>query len=65
MHKVQDKPETAAEAIKFFDWAYKNGAGMADALDYVPLPAAVVGKIQKQFADIKDGSGKAVFAAAN
>ncbi len=65
MHKVQDKPETAAEAIKFFDWAYKHGAGMADALDYVPLPAAVVGKIQKQFADIKDGSGKAVFAAAN
>jgi phosphate transport system substrate-binding protein len=64
MHKLQDKPENAAAAIKFFDWAYKSGGQMAEELDYVPLPANVVGLIQKQFAEIKDGSGKAVVAAA-
>jgi phosphate transport system substrate-binding protein len=64
MHKLQDKPENAAATIKFFDWAYKSGSQMAEQLDYVPLPSNVVGMIQKQFADIKDGSGKAVVAAA-
>ena len=64
MHKVQDKPENAAATIKFFDWAYKSGSEMAQELDYVPLPGNVVGMIQKQFAEIKDGSGKAVVAAA-
>jgi phosphate transport system substrate-binding protein len=65
MHKVQDKPEIAAETIKFFDWALKNGSAMAGQLDYVPLPAPVVGLIEKQFASIKDTSGKAVVAAAH
>jgi phosphate transport system substrate-binding protein len=32
---------TGAEVLKFFDWAYKNGAKMADELDYVPMPDAV------------------------
>jgi len=64
MHKVQDKPENAAATIKFFDWAYKSGGEMAQELDYVPLPGNVVGMIQKQFAEIKDGSGKAVVAAS-
>ncbi len=63
MHKVQDKPENASQVIKFFDWAYKSGSGMAEDLDYVPLPSTVVDRIQKQFALIKDGSGKAIYAA--
>ena len=25
MHKKQDKPQNAAEVLKFFDWAFKNG----------------------------------------
>ena len=33
---------TAREALKFFDWAFTNGAKMAEDLDYVPMPAAVV-----------------------
>ena len=39
MHK-QDKPQNAAEVLKFFDWAFKNGQKMAAELDYVPLPDA-------------------------
>ncbi|MEP6609843.1 MAG: phosphate ABC transporter substrate-binding protein PstS, partial [Burkholderiaceae bacterium] len=38
MHLKQDKPQQAAAALKFFDWAYANGDKMADELDYVPMP---------------------------
>src|SRR5262249_27066624 len=31
-------PSAAQEALKFFDWAYKNGSRMATDLDYVPMP---------------------------
>jgi phosphate transport system substrate-binding protein len=61
MHKVQDKPAEAAAALKFFDWAYKNGDKTADDLDYVPMPASVKAQIEKLWAsEIKDGSGKTV-----
>jgi len=35
-------PAATAEALKFFNWAFKNGAEMAAALDYVPLPESLV-----------------------
>ena len=37
-------PDAAAtgEALKFFNWAYKNGTQMAAELDYVPLPEALI-----------------------
>src|SRR4029077_13458209 len=33
VHKLQEKPENGKEVLKFFDWAFKNGAKMADDLD--------------------------------
>jgi len=61
MHKVQDKPAEGAAALKFFDWAYKNGDKTADELDYVPMPVAVKAQVEKLWsAEIKDGSGKTV-----
>ena len=60
MHKLQDKPAQATAALKFFEWAYKNGDQTADDLDYVPMPAAVKTQIEKAWADIKDSSGKTV-----
>ena len=61
MHKVQDKPANAANTLKFFDWAFANGAKMADDLDYVPLPASVKDLIRSQWAgNLKDASGKAI-----
>ncbi|MGA2654788.1 MAG: phosphate ABC transporter substrate-binding protein PstS [Gammaproteobacteria bacterium] len=35
----------------FFDWAYKNGAAEALALDYVPMPDEVVAAVQKAWAE--------------
>ena len=63
MHKVEDKPVQAAEVLKFFEWAYKNGDQMAAGLDYVPLPESLVKLIQSSWTQIKDASGKPVFTA--
>jgi phosphate transport system substrate-binding protein len=60
MQKVQDKPAQATAALKFFDWAYKNGDKTADDLDYVPMPDTVKSAVEKAWGEIKDGSGKAV-----
>jgi phosphate transport system substrate-binding protein len=61
MHKVQDKPAEAAAALKFFDWAYKNGDKTSDELDYVPMPVSVKQQIEKLWAtEIKDTAGKPI-----
>jgi phosphate transport system substrate-binding protein len=41
-------PDAAATgaALKFFDWAYKNGGKMAADLDYVPLPGALISQVR-------------------
>ncbi|MGE5385400.1 MAG: phosphate ABC transporter substrate-binding protein PstS [Betaproteobacteria bacterium] len=62
MHKAQDKPAQAAEVLKFFDWSYKNGAKMAEELDYVPLPEALVKQIHTSWGNLKDAAGKPVYA---
>ena len=63
MHKSQDKPEQAAQVLKFFDWAYSNGDQMAAELDYVPMPAEVKKLIaERAWSQIKDASGKVVSA---
>jgi phosphate transport system substrate-binding protein len=61
MHKVEDKPAQAAEALKFFQWSYKNGDKLADELDYVPLPDSLVKLINASWSQIKDASGKPVY----
>jgi phosphate transport system substrate-binding protein len=62
---VYKKPDDAAallEALKFFDWAYKNGGKLADELDYVPMPDKVVSLVEKSWKDnIKDGAGVPVW----
>jgi phosphate transport system substrate-binding protein len=60
MQKGQEKPANATAALKFFTWAYANGDQMADALDYVPMPDAVIPAIEKSWADIKDATGKPI-----
>jgi phosphate transport system substrate-binding protein len=66
IHKQPQDPVAASEALKFFAWAYAKGGKMAEDLDYVPLPAKVVGAIQKVWAsDIKDASGKPIYAMSN
>jgi phosphate transport system substrate-binding protein len=64
--KQPKDPAAAAAALKFFAWAYAKGDKMAEDLDYVPMPKAVVTEIQKVWAtEIKDASGKPIFAMSN
>ena len=39
-------PAATGAALKFFDWAYKNGAKMASDLDYVPLPDNLIAQVR-------------------
>src|SRR3954462_9235214 len=65
IHKKPADPVAASGALKFFTWAYAKGGKMAEELDYVPMPAAVVTAVQKMWAsEIKDASGKPLVAAS-
>lgn len=62
MHKAQADAAKGKEVLKFFDWAYKNGGGMATELEYVAMPANVVKLVQEAWkTQLKDASGKAVW----
>jgi phosphate transport system substrate-binding protein len=49
LHTTPDKPGQDAVTLKFFDWAFSHGEGTVQALDYIPLPGAVVTKIRAQW----------------
>jgi phosphate transport system substrate-binding protein len=62
MHKSQADPAKAKEMLKFFDWAYRNGAAMALDLDYIPMPDDVVRLIQSAWkSQIRDPSGRSLW----
>ena len=46
MHKQPNDPAATNAALKFFAWAFAKGGKMAEELDYVPMPANVVGAVQ-------------------
>jgi phosphate transport system substrate-binding protein len=63
MPKKPKDPVAATEALKFFSWAYRNGAQMAEELDYVALPVNVVAAIQAMWSrEITDPNGKPILA---
>lgn len=66
IHKQPKDPAAAAEALRFFAWAYAKGDKMALDLDYVPMPPTVIAAIQKVWAaEVKDAGGKPLFAASH
>jgi phosphate transport system substrate-binding protein len=55
MYKEPVDKAASTDALKFFDWAFKNGSKMAEDLDYIPMPASVVDLVAKTWAkDIKN-----------
>jgi phosphate transport system substrate-binding protein len=50
MHKVPADKAASAEALKFFGWSFEKGAKMAEELDYIPMPDAVVKLIHATWA---------------
>jgi len=62
LHTTQDKPQNALQVMKFYDWSFRNGQKMAEALDYVPLPESLTRMIAESWKrDVKDAAGKAIW----
>jgi phosphate transport system substrate-binding protein len=61
MHRRAHQPQSAAEVLKFFDWAFRNGRRMAQELGYVPLPDDLTRIIADAWkSEIRDSAGKPV-----
>jgi len=61
MPKQPEDAAAAAQALKFFAWAFAEGGKLAEELDYVPMPDEVVGAIRKMWAtQIRDAGGRPV-----
>jgi phosphate transport system substrate-binding protein len=63
IYKNPQDAQAAAEALKFFDWAYKNGGQMAEALDYVPMPQNVMQLVEQYWAKNVQHDGKPIYAS--
>jgi len=48
MYKDPTDKKQSQEALKFFDWAFKNGRQSALELDYVPLPDSLTNQIRQR-----------------
>ena len=46
MYKQPRDAKRSADALAFFKWALENGQSQAQALDYVPLPPALVQQVE-------------------
>ena len=64
VYKQPEDPNATRDALKFFDWAFANGAGMAKDLNYIPLPKTIVSDIKRRWAsEIVGQDGKPVLSA--
>ena len=62
VYKQPDDAAAVNEALKFFSWAYKDGATMAAALDYVPLPAPLIAQVKKTWTSEITSGGHPVWS---
>jgi phosphate transport system substrate-binding protein len=61
MHTQQTKSDTGREVLNFFDWAYHNGGQLAEQLDYVPMPTAVINAVEQSWKTIIGPDSKPVW----
>jgi len=62
MQATAENAANSKEVLNFFSWAFKNGAGQATELDYVPMPENVAKLIEKSWKSaVKSADGKAVW----
>jgi len=62
LQKSQDKPQNAAQVMRFFDWSFNQGQKAAEELDYVPLPPNVAKLVADAWkTQVTDAAGKPVW----
>ncbi len=49
LHAAQPSSKQAIQALRFFEWSFKNGAQAASDLDYIMLPAAAIDQVRAQW----------------
>ena len=57
VHKQPQNAAATAEALKFFQWSFKNGDQMAAELDFVAFPDPVKQKILSSWSQVQGWSG--------
>jgi phosphate transport system substrate-binding protein len=57
VHKQPPNAAATAEALKFFQWSFKNGDQMAAELDFVAFPEPVKQKIVASWSQVQGWSG--------
>jgi phosphate transport system substrate-binding protein len=62
VYKQPADPAPVNQALKFFAWAYQDGASMAAELDYVPLPAALIAQVKKTWTSEITSGGHPVWS---
>ena len=62
LYKQPGDAAAVNEALKFFAWAYKDGASMAAELDYVPLPAPLIDQVKKTWTSEITSAGHPVWS---
>ena len=61
IHKQPAKPDDAAAALKFFDWALAKGDKMAAELEFVAMPPKAIEQVVASFAQVVGADGKPVY----
>jgi phosphate transport system substrate-binding protein len=61
VYRNTDDPEKTRAVLEFFDWAYRNGAALAEALDYVPMPEATARLVRDAWREIRSSDGEQVW----
>lgn len=61
MYKQAVNADDSLTALKFFDWAYKNGRTMASELDYVAMPDKVVNLVESAWTANIKANGKPIW----
>lgn len=58
-----DRVEASRNTMRFFDWAFRNGAQIATQLEYIPLPESVTDVVRRNWAQrIRTPAGGAVWS---
>ena len=65
LYRNTEKPENARQVLDFFAWAFREGDKLADDLDYVPMPDAVVKLIEETWKQVKGPNGQPVWTGSS
>jgi len=58
-----DRVEGSRTTMRFFDWAFRNGADAARRLEYIPVPDTVQAAVRAAWAQVRTPAGAAIWTA--